>query len=110
MRLEKSDAFLEDFALQALWYVRETGEDVARRFQAAVDARLHLLCERPGLGRVRHFRNPRLAGLRSFTVEQPFQRFVIFYREHGETLQAVRLMDGARDLPRRLTEPPGSAT
>jgi hypothetical protein len=26
----------------------------------------------------------------------------------GDTLQAVRLMDGGRDLPRRLTEPPGA--
>lgn len=96
--------------MQALWYVREAGDDVARRFQQAVDATLRLLCERPGLGRVRRFRHPKLAGLRSFTVGQQFQRFVIFYREHGETLQAVRLMDGARDLPRRLAEPPGSAT
>jgi len=73
--------------LQALWYVREAGDEVARRF-----------------------RDPKLRALRSFAVEQPFQRFLIFYREDGATLQAVRLMDGARDLPRRLVEPPGSGT
>src|SRR3989442_11326876 len=50
------------------------------------------------------------SALRSFAVEQPFQRFLIFYREDGAILQAVRLMDGARDLPRRLMEPPGSGT
>ncbi|MCI0748708.1 MAG: hypothetical protein L0Y58_25145 [Verrucomicrobia subdivision 3 bacterium] len=53
LSLQKADAFLEDFTLQALWYVREAGGEVARRFQQAVDARLLLLCEQPGLGRVR---------------------------------------------------------
>ena len=103
--LRKADAFLEDFTLQALWYVREAGDEVGRRFQKAVDSRLRLLCEQPGLGRVRRFNHPKLQGLRSFAVEPPFQRFLIFYREDGVSLQAVRLMDGARDLPRRLVEP-----
>jgi plasmid stabilization system protein ParE len=106
--LQKADAFVEDFTLQALWYVREAGDEVARRFQRAVDSRLYLLCEQPGVGRVRRFRHPKLQGLRSFAVERPFHRFVIFYREDGVTLQAVRLMDGTRDLPRRLVERPGS--
>jgi plasmid stabilization system protein ParE len=96
--------------LQALWYVREADGELARRFQQAVDSRLRLLCEQPGLGRVRRFRHPNLRALRSFAVERPFLRFLIFYREDGVTLQAVRLMDGARDLPRRLVEPPGSGT
>jgi len=108
--LQKADAFLEDFTLQALWYVREAGDEVARRFHNAVDSRLRLLSEQPGLGRVRRFRHPKLRALRSFAVERPFQRFLIFYREDGVTLQAVRLMDGARDLPLRLVEPPGSGT
>jgi hypothetical protein len=33
--LQKSDAFLDDFALQALWSVREAGDEVARGFQHA---------------------------------------------------------------------------
>lgn len=52
LRLERAEAFLEDFTLQALWYVRQAGGNVARRFQETVDARLRLLCEQPGLGRV----------------------------------------------------------
>ena len=107
LELRKADAFLEDFTLQAVWYVRDAGEEVARRFQKAVDSRLRLLCEEPGLGRVRRFHHPKLQGLRLFAVERPFQRFLIFYREDGVRLQVVRLMDGARDLPRRLVERPG---
>jgi len=107
MRVEKADAFRRDFASQALWYVRRAEGDLAHRFQQAVDSTLRLLCDQPGIGRERRFRNPRLQGLRSLVVERPFQRLVIFYRVEGETLQAIRLMHGARDLPRRLADPPG---
>ena len=108
LALQKADAFLEDFALQALWYVRQAGDEVARRFQQAVESRLRLLCEQPGLGRLRRFNHSKLHGLRSFALERPFQQVLIFYREDGVTLQAVRLIHGARDLPRRLAEPPPS--
>ncbi len=106
--LQKADDFREDFALRALWYVREAGADVARRFQESVEATLRQLCLYPGLGRERLFRHPELQGLRSFRIERPFHRSLIFYRVHDDALQAVRLMHGARDLPRRLTKPPSS--
>ena len=106
LALHKADAFLEDFALQVLWYVREAGDNVARSFNHAVDSQLRLLCEHPGSGQRRRFKHPNLQGLRSFPLDRPFQRFLIFYREDGITLQALRLMDGARDLPRRLTDAP----
>jgi plasmid stabilization system protein ParE len=88
--------------------VDEAGEALAWRFFTAVDSTLATLARRPDLGRVRHFRNPRLRGLRSFRVEPPFDRLLIFYRAPESTLQAWRLMHGARDLPHRLVEPPGN--
>jgi plasmid stabilization system protein ParE len=103
--LEKADTFSRDFAIQALYYVQEAGAVVVRRFQVAVDSQLRLLCTQPEIGRWRHFKHPKLQGLRSFPLGRPFQRILVFYRVAGETLQAVRLMDGARDLPRRLAEP-----
>jgi hypothetical protein len=45
--LEKADYFQEDFVLQALWYVREAGEEVARGFQRAVNATINLLRTQP---------------------------------------------------------------
>ncbi len=108
LALQKADAFREDFTFQALWYVRHAGDEIARRFQKAVDSTLQSLCAQPSLGRTRRFRHPGLQGLRSVAVERPFQRLLIFYRADDETLQAVRLMHGARDLPRRLTEPFGA--
>jgi len=110
LSLQKADAFREDFTLQALWYVRQAGDEVARRFQKAVDSTLFLLCAQPEIGRTRHFHHPKLQGLRSFAVGRPFHRLLVFYRADELTLQAVRLMHGARDLSRRLAASPGSST
>ena len=106
LRLEQTSNFREDFALQALWYVREVGPDVARRYEEAVNATLELLSREPLLGRVRRFRHPKLQGLRSFVVQRPFNTLIVFYRTSGDTLQVWRLMHGGRDLPKRLTESP----
>ena len=108
LQIEQAAAFREDFALRALRYVREAGEEVALRFQGAVDATLRSLCSQPAMGRARNFHHPKLRGLRSFRVEKPFDRLVIFYRINGDVLQAARLMHTAQDLPRRLLDPPGA--
>ena len=52
-------------------------------------------------------KHPLLQGLRSFRVEPPFDKLLVFYRSTEQALQAWRLMHGTRDLPRRLVEPPG---
>ena len=106
LKLQQGEVFREDFALRARWYVREAGGAVALRYQKAVDATLELLCGQPGLGRKRRFRHPSLQGLQSFQVQRPFNRLLIFYRASDDVLHAVRLMHGARDLSRRLSEPP----
>jgi len=49
-----------------------------------------------------------LRGLRSIQVESLFQRLPIFYRFNKTEVIAERLMHGARNLPRRLAEPPGA--
>lgn len=108
LRLAQAADFQEDFALRARWYVREAGGEVALRYHAAVDSTLRLLCDQPELGRKRRFRHPKLQGLRSFLVQRPFNRLIIFYRVSGDVLHAVRLIHGARDLPRRLVETPAT--
>ncbi len=110
LRLQRADAFSRDFECQVRWYVRQAGEPVARRFFQALEATLQFLCLNPGAGRPRRFRHPLLKGLRSFRVNPPFNRHLIFYRHDAATLYAERLVHGARDLPRRLIERPGAHT
>lgn len=104
--IQKARHFTADFENLFGWYVDQAGVEVAWRFQTALDNSLVKISIRPDLGRPRHFRHPDLSGLRSFPVENPFGSLLIFYRANDEVLDAVRLMHGARNLPRRLREPP----
>ena len=105
--LQRADEFNADFDQQYRWYVEKAGAEVAERFLRAVADTLPLLADQPDLGRRRKFRHPLLRDLRSFRVERPFQKILIFYRVNENILQAWRLMHGARDLPRRLVESRG---
>ena len=102
--VEKSPLFQTDVTSQFGWYIDEAGEEVAWRFLAAVELTLAKLGKQPDMGSLRRFRSPLLQGLRSFRVEPPFDKLLVFYRSTEQALQAWRLMHGARDLPRRLIE------
>ena len=54
------------------------------------------------------YAHPKLVEIRFFLVRKPFDRLLIFYRVCGDTLDIVRIVDGRRDLPRRLLDPPGA--
>jgi len=109
LSLYRSQDFNADFDQQYRWYLEQAGEDLAERFLAAVLATLKTLAVQPDLGRRRKFRHPALRKLCSFRVNPPFNRILIFYRVTNNTVEAWRLMHGARDLPRRLVEPQGPA-
>jgi toxin ParE1/3/4 len=81
---------------------------VAERYLDAVWSTLRLLASQPELGRLGKFRQPALKNLRSFRVVSPFQVHLVFYRHDSVELSVERVMHGARDLPSRLIEPPGS--
>ena len=104
--VRKARDFLADYENVFAWYVDRADAEVARRFQRALDISLVKLSQVPDMGRPCHFRHPKLRGLRSFLVEHPFDKLLIFYRANEEVLDAVRLIHGARNLPRRLLEPP----
>jgi plasmid stabilization system protein ParE len=106
LALQRSLWFKEDFERQARWYARHATEGVPERYLAALDQTLNLLLQSPGLGRLRRFRHPRLRGIRSYRVAPPFNKHLIFYRYDADVLFAERVIHGARDLPRRLTQSP----
>jgi len=105
LSLQRADEFNADFDRQYRWYAEKAGEELAERFLRAVADTLPWLAEHPDFGRRRKFHHPMLRELFSFPVNRPFQQLLIFYRVTGNSLQAWRLMHGARDLPRRLVEP-----
>lgn len=106
--LHRSDYFNQDFDIQYRWYLEQAGFVVADKFLDSVLATIRLLAAHPDLGCKQHFRNPKLLNMRSFRVASPFGVHLIFYRRTASELYVERLMHGARDLPSRLAEPPGS--
>ena len=102
--IRKTEPFIADFNLQYRWYFKEAGQDLARRYLLAVDDTLERLSKFPEVGTVRRFPQPELRGMRSFSVQRPFDRHLIFYRFDEQHVDAWRIMHGARDLPNRLIE------
>jgi toxin ParE1/3/4 len=106
LRIEKSPRFEADIEAQYRWYVSEAGVAVADAYLAAVHLTIEMLTQHPGVGRRRRFRHPLLRGIRSLRATPPFNRHLLFYRYNDKCLFVERIVHGARDLPRRLAEPP----
>jgi toxin ParE1/3/4 len=96
MRASKRPAFLRDVTLYAIHIARDN-PDAAQRFIAAAEQTCDLLCRQPGLGHSEKFR--KLIGVRSFRVSG-FDNYLIFYSDNPDSIEFLRLIHGARDLPR----------
>lgn len=104
--LAQSDYFLADLQRQVDYYRDVAGSEVALGYVDAVEETLLALSKAPAIGRVRFQNHPVLTGIRSWRVQKPYYRHLIFYRFDDEKLFAERVIHEARDLPRRLLEPP----
>jgi toxin ParE1/3/4 len=108
LSLRRSEDFDGDFDLQYRWYLEHANATVANRYLDAVWSTLRLLAAQPELGQRRRFRHSAFKNLRPFRAVSPYQLHLIFYRHDAVELSVERVMHGARDLPSRLIEPPGS--
>lgn len=103
-KVARRASFQADVIHQFTWYFQEAGENIAWRFEEAVNVTLVRLSQNPTLGRPRHFRDVRLQNLHSFQVTAPFERFLVFFRINDNTITMERLMEGSRNLSRRLVD------
>lgn len=108
LRIQRSEWFIGDLEHYAAWYDREASWEVAERYLRSVALALGRLAEMPGMGQQTSFQAAALLGLRYGRAERPFQKHLIFYRHDETVLYAERIVHGARDLPKRLIQPPGS--
>jgi len=95
-----------DLTNQYQWYIDNASVEVAERLLSAFDAAVDRLARMPEIGRARRFRSPELSGMRSLQIGGGFNSHLIFYRVAGGAVSVERVMHGARDLERRLVEPP----
>ena len=108
LRVVQTPESLADIALQADYYAQRESVALAQRFTDAIKNTVRLLATHPWIGKETDYAHPKLVGIRFFLVRKPFDRHLIFYRVCGDTLDIVRIVDGRRDLPRRLLDPPGA--
>lgn len=94
--------FLNDVEELFVWYLEKADEATALAFKESLKATIEILSARPFKGRPYPTRDPRLRNLRLVQVEAPFQKILVFYSASETELELVRLIHGARDLPRRL--------
>jgi len=107
-RVIVSDEALTDLQLQSSWYAEKAGHDIAERYLTSFDELLAAVSRQPDLGRLRHFDHALLSGLRSFGMAGAFHKHLVFYHCESNLVRIFRVLQGMRDLPRRLLEPPGS--
>lgn len=82
-------------------YIAANNFDAALRFFDAARQTFSQLAQMPGIGSVYNIENPRLVGLRKWAV-RGFDKHLIFYVERDESIEIVRLLHAARDLPEIL--------
>jgi toxin ParE1/3/4 len=75
----------------------------ALRFIDAVEQAFALIARRPGIGSPRYAVELDLPGLRARPVEQ--FPYLIFYFEHTDHIDVVRILHAHRDIPASLQDP-----
>jgi len=83
----------------------EANVDVALRFLAAVEKAYRRLVDHPHIGTPVKSFEPSLAELRFWPVPG-FEVYLVFYLPSPDTVEVVRVLHGARDLPSILRSAP----
>jgi toxin ParE1/3/4 len=84
-------------------YIAKDSPRTALRFLTAAERTFVLLADHPHMGTVYEAEDAELVGLRRFPVTG-FQSYLIFYTSSNEGIQIVRIIHGARDIPKVLDE------
>jgi toxin ParE1/3/4 len=84
--------------VEILLYLRARNRRAARLVHQAINNTITFLAEHPGAGQRR---DEFAVGLRSFPVNR-YRNYLVFYRPCDDGIQVIRVLHGARDLPKDL--------
>ena len=84
-------------------YIAKDSLEAAVRFLENTESTLRYLAQNPGIGIPFESDKPDLANLR-FRPVKGFPNHVIFYVEHTDAIEVVRILHGARDLDAELSK------
>jgi toxin ParE1/3/4 len=98
--LPAADADVDEAAL----FIARDSIEAALRFYDAVDTTLRELRAHPKRWPVYSMEHPRLADLRKRAVKG-FPNYLVFYRYEDGIVEVIRVLHGARNIPRELAAP-----
>jgi toxin ParE1/3/4 len=95
----------EEDANEIWFYIAQDNPQVAEAFLSAIEEASSILSTTPEIGAPRYFYHHELHGLRFYPLKK-FEKYLMFYRtlEEEEVVEIVRIVHGARDLPRLFGE------
>jgi toxin ParE1/3/4 len=83
-------------------FLQQADHDVAHRFLRAAERAFALLAAQPLMGQA--YPHPRHSELRVWPIRRRFRKYLVFYRPIPGGVDIVRVLHGARDLPRVLQD------
>lgn len=85
-----------------IWlYITRDNQDAADRVYLAAEKTFESILAAPRMGTLYQAKRPRLEGIRLFPVSK-FQNYVIYYREHPQGIEIVRVLHARMDKKERL--------
>jgi toxin ParE1/3/4 len=78
-------------------YIAEDNLDASDRFLAAAEATFNQLAKMSQIGKLCHFSNPLLAGIRQQAIKG-FKKYLVFYRPIDLGIEILRVIHSARDI------------
>ncbi len=88
---------LEDIE-EIAYFIAEDSPQAAQAFHEMLEQTCALIAEMPDIGIARNFENPLLRDIRLWPLKR-FEKYLLFYRAQGDTLNILRVVHGSRDLP-----------
>ena len=92
-----------DAELERYWnHLARHNEDAADKFLDVVEKGFRAIQLTPAIGRLRRWKDARLAGVRSWRVPG-YRNWLIFCRETSTSIEVIRVLHGMMDLETKIT-------
>lgn len=103
-QIVRRQAARQDLIDIVYYYISEGSPAAARQFRTQAEATFQRLARMPNLGTRYEHDHPALAELRFLPLPSRFKNYLVFYRPIAGGIEIARVLHGARDLPRILSE------
>jgi toxin ParE1/3/4 len=82
-------------------WIAKDNPAAALRFLDAIELTCDALSRMPGIGSPRYAEIPLVRGVRMLAIKD-FENYLLFYLEREDSVDVIRVLHGARDIPEAL--------